>query len=77
MRADEKTGEVGAKSRVTDYLKNEVAERMFERFEVGPNQVPPVWRIYQAELIAQCRNHPRIYGNLLLPCSTYLPPRVS
>ena len=42
MRADEKTGEVGAKSRVTDYLKNEVAERMFERFEVGPDQVPPV-----------------------------------
>jgi len=36
MRVDEQTGKAGGKSRVTDYLKNEVAERMFERFEVGP-----------------------------------------
>jgi hypothetical protein len=36
MRVDEQTGKEGGKSRVTDYLKNEVAERMFERFEVGP-----------------------------------------
>ena len=35
MRVDAETGEEGAKSRVTDYLRNEVAERMFERFEVG------------------------------------------
>ncbi|KAG7571251.1 hypothetical protein FFLO_00763 [Filobasidium floriforme] len=32
-RVDEQTGKAGGKSRVTDYLKNEVAERMFERFE--------------------------------------------
>lgn len=42
MRADDKTGEVGGKSRVTDYLKNEVAERMFERFEVGLSRFHPI-----------------------------------
>jgi hypothetical protein len=36
---DEQTGKAGGKSRVTDYLKNEVAERMFERFEVGPREL--------------------------------------
>ena len=39
MRVDEQTGKTGGKSRVTDYLKNEVAERMFERFEVGPREL--------------------------------------
>jgi hypothetical protein len=39
MRVDEQTGKEGGKSRVTDYLKNEVAERMFERFEVGPREL--------------------------------------
>jgi hypothetical protein len=43
MRVDEQTGKAGGKSRVTDYLKNEVAERMFERFEVGSPRAISYW----------------------------------
>jgi hypothetical protein len=57
-RADSETGEVGAKSRVTDYLKNEVAERMFERFEVGPPSISEVSFFFSKVglvwLVSQC-----------------------
>lgn len=36
----------GEKSRVTDYLRSEVADRMAERFEVRPSKSPPRYLVH-------------------------------